>query len=84
MSVYIEPKEKWEKSKELNGITESLVVAKVENGYIIVKRSYGNAKSPVEGGEGEYKDESKTYISETNPLESEDVKSGVKSLLSEF
>ena len=81
MSVYIEPLEKWEKSKEVDGITETKTVAKVENGYIIVKRTSGNIG---EGEDAEYKDESKTYISFDNPLEEDDMKAGLGSLLDNF
>ena len=78
MSVYIEPKKKWEESKEVDGITKSRVVDQVENGYIIVNRTSGKVG---EGEDAEYKDESKTYISETNPLDEDDMKLGLNSLL---
>ena len=83
MSVYIEPKKKWSESKEADGITKEKTVAEVENGFIIVKRVYGS-KPGAEGEDSEYIDESKAFISETNPLDEDDMKAGLDSLLGNF
>lgn len=81
MSIYIKPLKKWEKSKEVDEITETKTVAQVENGYIIV---IGKSGYKGEGEEKEYFDESKAFISETNPLDEDDMKAGLGSLLSDF
>ena len=83
MSIYIEPKNKWEESKEVDGIIRTKTVAEVENGFIIVTRKSGS-KPTSEGVESEYIDESKAFISKTNPLDEEDMKAGLDSLLSQF
>ena len=81
MSIYIDPIEKWEKSSESDGITKTKTVGKVENGFIIVTRTSGNRG---EGEDKEYFDESKAFISETNPFEEMDINAGVKDLLDKF
>ncbi len=78
MSVYLDPIEKWEKTVEVDGVTEKKTVARVENGFIIIK---GRSGHTGEGKEKEYFEESKAFISETNPFEDEDMSLGIKSLL---
>ncbi len=52
---------------EKDGITRSVRVRKVENGYIIEVAEYGEKKSKK--GEYTWYDERQTYISATDPLE---------------
>jgi len=79
MSIYIEPKEKWEKTTENNGIKTTKTVGKVENGYVIVKTISGERGDPKE-----YFSESTAFISKDNPLEQMDVEAGVKDLVDKF
>ena len=63
------PKKKlrrWSKSEEVNGISKSLSVREVENGFVVEYSRYGRDSMKPES---EYVDENKTYISKTNPLE---------------
>jgi hypothetical protein len=56
----------WSISQEKDGITKSLRVEGVENGFIITKSKHGYNES--DKGEN-YIDETKKYISTKNPLE---------------
>lgn len=51
--------------KDKNGLTKSVNVEKVENGWIIRINRYGNIKD-------KWIDENKTYISSTNPFAKKD------------
>jgi hypothetical protein len=55
----------YKKSITKDGMTKSLCIKQVENGYVITISKYGNL------ADGDYIDESKTYISKTNPMEKE-------------
>ena len=55
---------RWSKSTEMDGITKSVEVREVENGYIIKKSMYGKKE-----GSDEYMDECREYISMTNPMD---------------
>ena len=57
---------RWSKSIEVNGVTKSLTVKEVENGFIIEQSKYGKDSTKKNA---EWEDECKTYISKTNPLE---------------
>lgn len=59
-------KARWSKSIEVNGITKSLTVREVENGFIVEQCTYGRDTTKKDS---EYIDESKTYVTKTNPLE---------------
>ena len=77
----------WSKRIEKNGITKSISVKSVENGYVIDINTYGR-DTTVEGSE--YKDVCKTYVSFENPLEESkeekeeksDAKESLKDLIS--
>lgn len=56
---------RWSKSQEVNGVTNSITVREVENGFIIEINKYGRDTTKKDS---EYCDESKSYISKTNPL----------------
>lgn len=73
------PKKSWRKSIEANGITSSLEVKEIENGFILRYCKYG--KNPAK--EDDYFDVTKEYFSKTNPLdnsEKDDIES-MKELL---
>lgn len=57
-----ENNKEWRISETKDGITKTLSVDKVENGFIITKSKYGNIND-------KYVDETKKYISTKNPLE---------------
>lgn len=57
---------KWSKEETINGITKSIKVEQVSNGYIITYCKYGRDMS-VE--DSEYIDEEVKKISTTNPFE---------------
>jgi hypothetical protein len=59
-------KSRWSKSIEVNGITKTVTVKEVENGFVIEQSKYGRDSMKKDS---EYIDECKTYISEENPLE---------------
>ena len=59
-------KARWSKSIEVNGITKSLTVREVENGFIVEQSTYGRDTTKKDS---EYMDENKTYVTKTNPLE---------------
>ena len=59
-------KARWSKSVELNGVTKSLTVKEVENGFVIEQCTYGRDCTKKDS---EYQDDSKTYVSKVNPLE---------------
>ena len=52
---------------EKDGITRSIRVRKVENGYIVEVSEYGDKKNKE--GEREWYDERQTYISTEDPLD---------------
>lgn len=54
------------KSIEKDGITKSIEVRKVENGYVISVNEYG------EDNKGKWYSHDKTYVSKTNPLTKEE------------
>jgi len=54
------------KSLEQDGITTSIEVKKVENGYVVTVRECGYKK---EKGNEKWVDHEKVYISKTDPLE---------------
>ena len=54
----------WRKSVEKDGVSKSVSVREVENGFVIDLEEYGDH-------EGEWKSKCKTYISTKNPLEGE-------------
>lgn len=62
-------KARWSKSVEVNGVTKSLTVKEVENGFVIEQSTYGRDSTKKDS---EYMDENKTYVSKTNPLEGKD------------
>lgn len=68
----------WSKTITDGKLTRRVEVQKVENGYIITMNKYGR---PTE--KSDYIDETKKYISKTNPLEDKVIvneeKSGTKS-----
>ena len=71
-----------EKRVEKDGISKTLRVEKVENGYIITISKYGRNQKEKDS---EYIDECKKFISETNPLEnneSDKKDSNIKSVVS--
>ena len=71
-----------EKRVEKDGISKTLRVEKVENGYFITISKYGRNQKEKDG---EYIDECKKFISETNPLEnneSDKKDSNIKSVVS--
>lgn len=57
----------WRKSETTDGITKSIEVNEVENGYVIEVEKYGNI-----GKNKEWDTIRKKYISKTNPLEAEE------------
>jgi len=59
-------KARWSKSIEINGITKSLTVREVENGFIVEQTTYGRDSTKKDS---EYMDDSRTYVTKTNPLE---------------
>lgn len=75
-------KESWRKSVKRNGITESIEVQEVENGFIIRKEKYGedlNSKSP-----NKWINETKEYVSKVNPLAEEEIDEDFDNLLKQF
>lgn len=88
--MHIDLKDEIKTSRTEDGITTAVTVGKVENGWIVTKMRSGNRKVENKGGtidgsttEGEYFEESVTYISASNPLKKkEDVDSlGLDSLI---
>ena len=77
-----EKRESWRKSVQRNGITESIEVKQVENGFIIRKERYGedlNSKSP-----NKWISESKEYVSKENPLAEEEIDDDFENILKEL
>ena len=62
----VKKKARWSKSVEVNGVTKSLTVKEVENGFVVEQCTYGRDCTKKDS---EYLDENKTYVSKTNPLE---------------
>lgn len=58
-------KQTWRKSVEKNGISKSVEVEEVENGFVVTVSESGENK-------GMWTHESKRYICKNNPLEMED------------
>jgi pyruvoyl-dependent arginine decarboxylase (PvlArgDC) len=56
----------WKKSETSDGVTISISVDEVENGYVVEYEKYGNI-----GKNKEWDSTRKKYISKTNPLEKE-------------
>ena len=59
------PRQRWTKSQEINGVSTSVTVEEVENGFIIRASKYGSDSTKKNS---EYINEEKTYISKINPL----------------
>ena len=59
------PRKRWRKSESSSGITKSLEVEEVENGFIIAIEKYGRDETKKNS---EYYNERRTYVSKTNPL----------------
>lgn len=59
----------WKKEIRENDLTKVLIVDKVENGFIITINKYGNIK---EGEDRKYIDETKRFISDSNPFEEQE------------
>jgi hypothetical protein len=59
---------RWEKSQTADGMTKRICVEEVENGFVISMEKYG------QGEDEKYTNECKKYISKTNPLKEEDIK----------
>ena len=71
-----------EKTVKKDGISKTLRVEKVENGYLITISKYGRNEKEKDS---KYIDECKKFISETNPLEnneSDKKDSNIKSVVS--
>ena len=71
-----------EKTIKKDGISKTLCVEKVENGYFITISKYGRNQKEKDS---EYIEECKKFISETNPLEnneSDKKDSNIKSVVS--
>ncbi len=58
------PKKRWRKSVESNGVTCSIAVREIENGFIINYNKYGK-----EPDADNYTEIDREYFSEKNPLE---------------
>lgn len=75
----------WSKSSEKDGWTKRISVNEIENGYLVCLNEYGEK-------DGEYKDITKKYFSETNPLDgmtpdlsySDKLKDTIENFLEEF
>lgn len=57
----------WSKSSEADGVTKRINVEEIENGYIVRLSEYGRVSSD------NYLDNNRTFYSETNPLEGDDM-----------
>lgn len=55
---------RWSKCVEVGGVTKSVEVREVENGYVVTKSMYGTPDDS-----DKYINERKEYISETNPMD---------------
>lgn len=64
--------------EEKDGITKNINVKQVENGFVVDINMYGRV---TKGGKEEYIDDSKTYISTTNPLTSKGDSMNTKDLM---
>lgn len=62
----------WSYSIEKDGITKRCTVKEVENGYTVRINKYGNIETEGEK-DSEWIDETKEFISKTNPLEAENL-----------
>lgn len=81
--MYVESSEKFEKVTKLdNGLTKTKIIGKVENGWIIQEKIEGTKDG--DGEEGVYISETKTWVSMEDPMDTEDLSSGVKDLLDKF
>lgn len=65
----------WNKREEVNGISTSINVKQVENGFVVNISTYGRDTTKKDS---EYKDDYKTYISKTNPLEVKEEKPSLR------
>jgi len=68
--IRMEDRNETRKSVTKNGLTKSVTIREVENGFIIEIEKHGDV-------DGEYMSEHKTYISTANPMEKEEKKEGV-------
>lgn len=75
MNIYGDEYKKWEKSETKDGITKTMTVMQVENGYII-------KYCKVTEKDGAYEEEKKCFISHSNPMETkkEDIKEDMNTL----
>ena len=81
--MYVELSEKYEKETELDsGLTKTKIIGKVENGWIVQEKVSGTKDGA--GETGEYIEETKTWVSLEDPMDTEDLSSGVKDLLDKF
>lgn len=53
--------QKWSKSSTTKGVTKTISVEEIENGFLVCTDEYGNI-------DGDYTSEYKKYYSATNPL----------------
>ncbi len=58
-------------SETADGLTKSVNVEKIENGFIVSINKYGSVKK---NGKEEYIDENKKFFSKENPLEKKEEK----------
>ena len=83
MSMYVELSEKFEKVTKLDsGLEKTKIIGKVKNGWIVQERVEGTKDE--DGKEGVYISETKTWVSMEDPMDTEDLSSGVKDLLDKF
>ena len=68
----------WSKREEINGITKSVSVEEVSNGYIITYCKYGKDSDDPNA---EYMDETVKKISTTNPFEKKQEDDGFDGLM---
>lgn len=74
-------KKTWSKSVERDGLTETIRVEQVENGFIISKEKYGHDLKST--SKDKYISENKKYISTKNPLDN-DVDGDFEDALKQF
>ena len=65
-----ETKKSWSKTVERDGMTESIRVEEVENGFVITKEKYGHNKSSK--SPDKWISETEKYISNVNPISDEE------------
>ena len=70
--MYIDGVEKWEKSSEDNKTRKTITVYKAENGYVVSHCVYNKPKDGENMDIIKDREDTKLYISKTNPLEGMD------------